>query len=86
MEKVTLSGVPETMLQTLYARAKESQTRGAIYQDAIFDTKKKALPGADVPKKAKIKGFPQIFGLLEALFLYLVVWQAVSSVTGISCP
>ena len=24
--------------------------------------------------------------LLEALFLYLVVWQAVSSVTGISCP
>ena len=33
MEKVTLSGVPETMLQTLYARAKESQTRGAIHDD-----------------------------------------------------
>ena len=29
-EKVTLSGVPETMLQTIYARAKESKTRGAI--------------------------------------------------------
>lgn len=29
-EKVTLSGVPETMLQTVYARAKESATRGAI--------------------------------------------------------
>ena len=29
-EKITLSGVPETMLQTLYARAKESRTRGAI--------------------------------------------------------
>ena len=29
-EKVTLSGVPETMLQTVYARAKESRTRGAI--------------------------------------------------------
>ena len=57
-----------------------------VYQDTIFDTKKKAFPGADVPKKAKIKGFPQIFGLLEALFLYLVVWQAVSSVSGISCP
>ena len=29
-EKITLSGVPETMLQTLYARAKESRGRGAI--------------------------------------------------------
>lgn len=29
-EKITLSGVPETMLQTLYARARESGTRGAI--------------------------------------------------------
>ena len=30
-EKVKLSGVPETMLQTLYARAKESGGRGAIH-------------------------------------------------------
>ena len=29
--KITLSGVPETMLQTLYARAKESKGRGAIH-------------------------------------------------------
>lgn len=29
-EKISLSGVPETMLQTVYARAKESRTRGAI--------------------------------------------------------
>lgn len=29
-EKITLSGVPETMLQTLYARAKETCPRGAI--------------------------------------------------------
>lgn len=29
-EKPTLSGVPETMLQTIYARAKETKTRGAI--------------------------------------------------------
>ena len=29
-EKVKLSGVPETMLQTVYARAKESRGRGAI--------------------------------------------------------
>lgn len=33
MEKVTLSGVPEPMLQPLYARAKESQTHGAIHDD-----------------------------------------------------
>ena len=32
-EKIKLSGVPETMLQTVYARAKESSGRGAI-QDA----------------------------------------------------
>lgn len=30
-EKIKLSGVPETMLQTVYARAKESGGRGAIY-------------------------------------------------------
>lgn len=29
-EKPSLSGVPETMLQTIYARAKETKTRGAI--------------------------------------------------------
>lgn len=29
-EKIKLSGVPETMLQTVYARAKESKGRGAI--------------------------------------------------------
>ena len=27
-EKIKLSGVPETMLQTVYARAKESRGRG----------------------------------------------------------
>ena len=30
-EKIRLSGVPETMLQTVYARAKESWGRGAIH-------------------------------------------------------
>ena len=30
-EAITLSGVPETMLQTVYARAKESRGRGAIH-------------------------------------------------------
>ena len=30
-EKLKLSGVPETMLQTIYARAKESRGRGAIH-------------------------------------------------------
>ena len=30
-EKIKLSGVPETMLQTIYARAKESRGRGTIH-------------------------------------------------------
>jgi len=30
-EKITLSGVPETMLQTVYARARESAGRGTIH-------------------------------------------------------
>lgn len=33
MEKIILSGMPETMLQPLYARAKESQTYSAIHDD-----------------------------------------------------
>ena len=33
-EKITLSGVPETMLQTVYARARETKTRGAIHDEA----------------------------------------------------
>lgn len=33
MEKITLSGMPEPMLQPLYARAQESQTHGAIHDD-----------------------------------------------------
>lgn len=31
--KIALSGVPETMLQTVYARAKETRTRGAIHDE-----------------------------------------------------
>ncbi len=30
-KKIKLTGVPETMLQTVYARAKESRGRGAIH-------------------------------------------------------
>ena len=33
-EKISLTGVPETMLQTVYARAKETRTRGAIHDEA----------------------------------------------------
>lgn len=53
-----------------------------IYQDAIFDTKKKALPGVELPKRAKNKDFQQILGLLEVLFRYAIVWQVVTEVTG----
>ena len=36
-ETINLSGVPETMLQTVYARAKETKTRGAIYDDKAVE-------------------------------------------------
>lgn len=36
-EKPKLSGVPETMLQTVYARAKETKTRGAINDAKAVD-------------------------------------------------
>lgn len=36
-ERIALSGVPETMLQTVYARARETQTRGAIRDDKAVD-------------------------------------------------
>lgn len=36
-ETVNLSGVPETMLQTVYARAKETRTRGAIHDDKAVE-------------------------------------------------
>ena len=36
-EKIALSGVPETMLQTVYVRARETQTRGAIRDDKAVE-------------------------------------------------
>ena len=36
-EKITLTGVPETMLQTVYARAKETKTRGAIHDEKAVE-------------------------------------------------
>lgn len=36
-QTITLSGVPETMLQTVYARAKETKTRGAIHDDKAVE-------------------------------------------------
>lgn len=40
-EKITLSGVPETMLQTLYARAKETKNRGAIRDEKAVELTQK---------------------------------------------
>ncbi len=40
-EKINLSGVPETMLQTVYARAKETEGRGAIRDEKAVEIIKK---------------------------------------------
>lgn len=36
-EKISLSGIPETMLQTIYARAKETKNRGAIRDEKAVE-------------------------------------------------
>lgn len=36
-ERIALSDVPETMLQTVYARARETQTRGALRDDKAVE-------------------------------------------------
>ena len=36
-ERIALSGVPETMLQAVYARARETQTRGALRDDKAVE-------------------------------------------------
>lgn len=36
-ERIALSGVPATMLQTVYARARETQTRGALCDDKAVE-------------------------------------------------
>ena len=43
-EKIKLSGVPETMLQTVYARAKESRGRGARKAAAGLTLQRGAQP------------------------------------------
>lgn len=61
-KKIRLSGVPETMLQTLYARAKESAGRGAI-----CDRKAEELVGRlDYDFSLAIGILPCIMALLPA--------------------
>ena len=56
-EKIRLSGVPETMLQTVYARAKESRGRGAIHdakaeeiiEKLDYDTRTQPCTAASLP-------------------------------------
>lgn len=52
-EKIKLSGVPETMLQTVYARAKESSGRGAIHDAKAEELIEKL--DYDFPLPAKIR-------------------------------
>ena len=39
-EKVNVTGVPETMVQTLYARAKETKKQNAKIKDQRWDRSK----------------------------------------------
>lgn len=65
-EAITLSGVPETMLQTVYARAKESRGRGAMLFETLGERDKPAILffhamgviGASSEPVAKNSAFP----------------------------
>ena len=50
-EKVNVTGVPETMVQTLYARAKETRKKNAKINEA------------DKSKKELVAGFLNMFGI-----------------------
>ena len=64
-EKPKLSGVPETMLQTVYARAKETKTRGAIKDTKAVQLVDKIDYDFSLLSQ-KSKSLMQQFGFLEA--------------------
>ena len=76
-EKITLSGVPETMLQTLYARARESQGRGVIQDKkaeeliARLDPSVKSMEDiAAMPTAEAFRGYvAKVLGLEEAFYM-----------------
>ena len=47
-EKIKLSGVPETMLQTVYARAKESRGGGIIHDAKAEEIIEKMMAGGNI--------------------------------------
>ena len=58
-EKISLSGVPETMLQTVFARAEETRGRGAIYDEKAVELVERldydfSLAAKDSPMKSGV--------------------------------
>ena len=58
-EKISLSGVPETMLQTVFARAEETRGRGAIHDEKAVELVEKldydfSLAAKDSPMKSGV--------------------------------
>ena len=60
---------------------------GGVYQDTIFDTKKKAFPGADVPKRARNKGLSRLHRFIRQncespfFFIQLFIVETACKVT-----
>ena len=73
-DRISLSGVPETMLQTLYARAEESRTRGAIHDEAAEALIKKldydfSLAQRDKPMRSGVIARMIVLDKLTSAFL-----------------
>ena len=65
-EKVNVTGVPETMIQTLYARAKETKKQNAKIKDEIAVELVEKLDYEDVYKRQSI-----IWSVKKDLTVYL---------------
>ena len=69
-EKINLSGVPETMLQTVYARAKESGGRGAVHDVKAEELIEKVDYDFSLLEQ-KSRSLMQRFGFLEVAMCHL---------------
>ena len=75
-EKIKLSGVPETMLQTVYARAKESSGRGAIH-----DAKAAEIVEQNVPVLIVIEGLTMYLNAKDVQQIFKVISSRFSKAT-----
>ena len=85
-ETVNLSGVPETMLQTVYARAKETRTRGAIHDDKAVELVEKlhydfSLADKDAPALVIMEGLTMYLTQTDVQQIFAVIAKCFDKAT-----